>query len=51
MKWSLRKRGKIVMLEFEKSNQGVKMIIRIGKTFSSMSIKCNCQKTCVVKRS
>jgi hypothetical protein len=46
-----KKKGKNVMLEFAKSSQDVKMIIRIGKTFSSMSIKCSRQKTCVAKQS
>jgi hypothetical protein len=39
------------MLEFAKSSQGVKTTIKIGKIFSSMSIKCSCQKTCVAKQS
>jgi hypothetical protein len=46
-----KKKGKNVMLEIAKSSQGVKMTIRIGKTFSSMSIKCSCQKICVAKQS
>ncbi len=46
-----KKKGKNVMLEFVKYSQGVKVTIRIGKTFSSMSIKCSCQKTCDAKQS
>jgi hypothetical protein len=39
-----QEKGENVMSKFAKSSQGVKMTIRIDKTFSSMSIKCSCQK-------